>query len=509
MRQKLLLAAVVVSTFIVSTLITSSAFAQHPTIVDSYKRAYELLDAAVAAHGGAEAMAAARQMRLTARGYEYHMHQSRRIAPLDSTVWQATLMTDMARGRMFYEDTRGYVGGFYYTNRRTTVGSEAFAIDMRNRRYSTTPSQQVTDVHGDVYLLPQFRLLPFYRTGNSSLRSLGRMRLTSGAEVDVITARLPNGGIQTLGFDPVTHRLHALMSAGADPLDGDHAVETEYLGYRMLDGVLLPTEWVTRRGRAVINRYRYTSASLGQQIPDSLLRPPPGFTVAPTPAAGEPVRALGTGLWAVRANGNWHIVAEFRDHVLVVDAGSGSAEVLTRAATLAPNKPVRYVVPTHHHSDHFNGVRRFAAAGVTTVTTPGNVEQFRQVTTAPAPTISAAPVPPVPDAVSRVETISGKRRVFTDGTRVVEIHDVGPTPHAEEMLVAWMPIEGVLFHADMIEAATGQALPGSASPTTVRLAEYIKQRGWNVRVFAGSHGFLDDPSQFDALVKMPVLPPPS
>ena len=488
-------------------LVASPVAAQHQTIRDSYKRAYELLDAAVAAHGGAEAMAAARQMRLTARGHEYHMHQSRLVTPLDSTVFDAVLMTDLGRGRVVYEDTRGYPGGFYYTNRRVTSGTEGHMIDVRNRRYSSMQAQPATDLHGDLFLLPQFRLLPIYRTGNSTLRSLGRMRLASGAEVDVIAARLPNGFMTTLGFDPTTHRLHAIVSPGSDPLDGDHSVETEYLDYRMLDGVLLPTEWVTRRGGVVVNRYRYTSAALGHQIPDSLLRPPTGFAQAPAPVAGEPVRTLGQGLWAIRSSGYWSIVAEFRDHLLVVDASSGAAaDVPARVATLAPNKPIRYVVPTHHHSDHFNGVRTYAAAGVTTVTTPGNVDLFRRVLTAPAPTISPNPVRPAPDAVSRIETITGKRRVFTDGARTVEIHDIGPTGHAEEMLVAWVPSEGVLFHADVIEASTGQALPGSASPTTVRLAEFIKQRGWNVRVFAGSHGFLDDPGQFETLVRLPVMP---
>src|SRR5688572_22700680 len=272
------------SAAVASALIPAfSASAQQPmTIVDSYDRARQLIEAAVAAHGGADALAAARQMRLTARGYEYQMQQSRRVAPpLDSTVMDLVLMTDIARGRVVYQDTRGYPGGFYYTNRRITNGTEGFAVDVRNRRYSTTQTQPATETHGDLFILPQLRLLPVHRGAGSSLRSLGRMRLASGAEVDVITARLPSGFMTTLGFDPATHRLHALVSPGADLLLGDHAVETEFLNYRMLDGVLLPTEWVTRRGGIVINRYRYTSATLGYQIPDSLLRPPPHFTLAP------------------------------------------------------------------------------------------------------------------------------------------------------------------------------------------------------------------------------------
>src|SRR5215207_5165677 len=192
----------------------------HETIV-------KLIEAAVAAHGGLEALTAARQMRLTARGFEYHVQQSRRVAPpLDSTVMDLVLMTDIARSRVVIEETRGYPGGFYRTNRRISAGPEGFMVDLRNRRYSTMPIQPATEVHGDVVLVPQFRLLPLYRPTTTTLHSLGRMRLISGKEVDVIAGRMGNGGMATLGFDPVTHRLHALLSPGTDPLQGDHAVET-------------------------------------------------------------------------------------------------------------------------------------------------------------------------------------------------------------------------------------------------------------------------------------------
>ena len=448
-------------------------------------------------------------MRLTARGYEYHAHQSRRVAPpFDSTVADYVLMTDLARGRVIFDGTRGFAGGFSYTRRNANTGAGGFSADLRNRTYTTRQDPPATDMHGDLFLLPQFRLLPIYQSGSSALRSLGRMRLASGAIVDAIQARLPGGFQTTLGFDPVTHRLHAVIGVSPDFLGGDQAVETEMRDYRMLNGVLLPTEWVTWRAGTVVNRYRDTSVTPSYQIPDSLLRPPTGFALVTAPAPRDPVRTLAPGVWAVQASGYWTLVVEFQDHVLVVDASANAApDVLTRVATLAPNKSVRWVVPTHHHSDHFGGVRAYAAAGATTVTTPGNVDLFRRLIAAPASTMTPTAVRLAPGAAPRVEAIVGKRRVFTDGTRTVEIHDVGPTPHAEEMLVAWVPSEGILFQADLIEAANGLALPGSSSPTTVRLADFIRGQGWNVRVFAGAHGFLDDPSQFETLVRQPVLPP--
>ena len=89
-------------------LLPIRAHAQHPsTILDSYTKAHQLVEAAVAAHGGIEALNAARQLRLTARGYEYHPHQSRRVAPpFDSTVADYVLMTDIARGRVIFSLAR-------------------------------------------------------------------------------------------------------------------------------------------------------------------------------------------------------------------------------------------------------------------------------------------------------------------------------------------------------------------------------------------------------------------
>jgi glyoxylase-like metal-dependent hydrolase (beta-lactamase superfamily II) len=76
--------------------------------------------------------------------------------------------------------------------------------------------------------------------------------------------------------------------------------------------------------------------------------------------------------------------------------------------------------------------------------------------------------------------------VFDDGDRKLEIVDIGPTPHAEHLLVAWLPEEGILFEADHFPNPTnGQMQP--AQPVTKRLAEAIDQMGLDVKIIVGSH----------------------
>jgi glyoxylase-like metal-dependent hydrolase (beta-lactamase superfamily II) len=44
------------------------------------------------------------------------------------------------------------------------------------------------------------------------------------------------------------------------------------------------------------------------------------------------------------------------------------------------NRKVCYVIPTHHHDDHFGGIAGFARAGATIITTPNNYRLALAVT---------------------------------------------------------------------------------------------------------------------------------
>ena len=72
------------------------------------------------------------------------------------------------------------------------------------------------------------------------------------------------------------------------------------------------------------------------------------------------------------------------------------------------------------------------------------------------------------------------------GSRNIQIIDIGPTPHSEHLLVAWLPEEGILFEADHFpNPANGRMAP--AQPVTRRLAEVIDQRGMDVKTIVGAH----------------------
>ena len=72
---------------------------------------------------------------------------------------------------------------------------------------------------------------------------------------------------------------------------------------------------------------------------------------------------------------------EFPTYIAVIEGPLGDARsdaVMAEAKKLVPNKPIKYLINTHHHFDHFGGVRAYVAAGATIVTNEVNVAYYQK-----------------------------------------------------------------------------------------------------------------------------------
>ena len=471
---------------LVATGTVSTAQQATSGLLDSYQHARRALDAAVAAHGGLEALRAARQMRVVLGGHDVWRHQSRRVEPpYDREPYHGVVHIDLEKGRLVVEQARTYPGGAHNWFRFVTDGTQSSYVDLRRQTFQPQDYPPAETQTNNLYALPQHALLHAQDSG-FALRWLGPVRLAGGAVVDAIATSTPYGAL-TIGLDPALRQLRALLGVRRDAVAGDTTLETEFLDYRTLSGVLLPSRRVVRVAGEVTQEHSYEAVEGNYHVPDALVTAPPGFARA-TPPPVDAVQLLAPGVWRI-GSGTAVLAVAFQDHVLVVDAGGSSAEVLSRLASLAPGKPVRYVAPTHHHDDHAGGVRTYAAAGATILTTPGNVSFMRLL------------------GATTVEVITDHKRVISDGNQTVELHDIGAGPHAEEMLIAWIPNHGILFQADLITASpAGEVARGGNNETTMHFAAWLRERGWNVRRFAGAHASVSDADAFAKLIAQPLLP---
>ena len=485
-------------------LMSAGPHAQSPSsVVGSYARARTALDAAIAAHGGAEALAAARRIRVTLDGHDIWRNQSRSVdPPYDRERLTIELTIDLSRSRVIVDRISSFPGGLHNHALSVTDGSRGFNLNRRRLTHTAQPPPPADTQVANLYHLPQL-VLAKARENAAGLRWLGRMRSAAGADVDVIATTTPQGPL-TMLIEPATSRLRGYTNVVADPLVGDTEQEFEFLDYRQIGGVLMPSTRRVHRAGELLQELTYSSVTTTFEIAETSLVPPSDSVDLTSLPAIEPVRTLAPGVWAV-GGGQASLVVALSDHVVVVDAPGNSADTMARIEKLAPGKPIRYVVPTHHHDDHSGGIARYAAAGATIVTTPANRRYFERM--AAARTTLGADVPPVAADRVRIETVSGKKRVFTDGSRTLEVHDIGPSPHANEMLVAWIPDEGILHQADLISAPpNGAVTRGANNDTTMHLATWVQGRGLTVKMFSGAHSSLANPAAFGEILKQPLLP---
>ena len=195
------------------------------------------------------------------------------------------------------------------------------------------------------------------------------------------------------------------------------------------------------------------------------------------------------GVWYLTGGSHHSVVIEMKDHVIVVEAPLNeerAVAVLGETKKLVANKPVRYLINSHHHYDHSGGVRAFAAEGVTVITSEVNLPFFDWALAAPAT------VAPDRQAKAKrkpaVEGV-GDKRVLTDGTRTVEIHQIAGIMHHDGMLMVYLPKEKLLSQADAFTPAAPNAkYMTPPSPFNVSLADNIARLGLNVERHLPLHG---------------------
>ena len=154
------------------------------------------------------------------------------------------------------------------------------------------------------------------------------------------------------------------------------------------------------------------------------------------------------------SNSQWSynvLFAVMDEYVLVAEApiNSGTTDrVIAKIKEIAPGKPVKYLVQSHHHDDHLGGIRSYIAEGTTIITTAHNVDLVQKIAKTGSnifpDKLSSNPKPAV------IETIKNKKLVIKDQNHEVVIYDIGPNPHANEMLIVYFPNEKILYEADMV-----------------------------------------------------------
>ena len=186
----------------------------------------------------------------------------------------------------------------------------------------------------------------------------------------------------------------------------------------------------------------------------------------------------------VGMNNMW---VEFDEFILVAEGPSDemqSSEVIRQIRETVGDKPIQYLVTTHHHADHTGGIRTYVAEGATIVTHANNeaiIQEFmdRPHTLKPDRLAESQQEP-------QIETVED-RRTITDGTRTVELVHI-PNSHADGYLAIYLPRERLIFQSDMLSILVGETGEPVLRPYTREFYDAVVKEGWKVNRIIPGHG---------------------
>jgi glyoxylase-like metal-dependent hydrolase (beta-lactamase superfamily II) len=464
---------------------------QKTTVEKSYLQAQMVLDAGIKAAGGIDELRKITDVTRELSGTRSDEGQG--MQPVWPRVTEPPVLNNPRvksvrdiRGNRTFDETEAVIfGGQPLHFKAVIAGNNAFAISELSKQMRVLPPPAVINARAARFRRDPESLLLSALNRPETLRWVGdgefagrKQRVVSFADVD--------GTEVSLYFDAGTNLLTKAEYLNDDPVLGDVVVETVYADWRPVEKVVLPFRYIDRLGGSVLQDLRVSSLTLNTHPPDSLFAMPEGYAKVELPAGGPTVKKLADDVYALLGPYNSLFVV-FKDYVLVVEAGANNrftAACIAEIRKVAPDKPIRYVVSTHFHFDHLAGLRSYIAEGATVVTTPNTKSVIER--------LAIAPHVMRPDILSRnpkapsIETI-GDTRVFDDGVHKVELYRFA-SPHAGEMIVAYLPKEKILLEADMLDISeAGRSVAGD---DTIDLAKQIERLGLQVETIVPVHGRL-------------------
>jgi glyoxylase-like metal-dependent hydrolase (beta-lactamase superfamily II) len=481
----------------------------YPYGIAGAQSAQTLINNAAKAMGGMDALRALKSQTVEAEGKQFNTAFPLQFKPGGQiSSFRYTLTRDLAQPRMRFEwDARHLTRNEdirFIEVVDGTAGMLQEGTGPASKQSRLHPGRQATRIRDEKRSAPKLILTA---AAQKSLRRL------PDADVDGIKNRVlyfkDDADEFRIYLDAKTSLPTQTDILDSDPLEGDTSYLLRYGDWRKVDGVMIPFSlryeingrpFQEEQLKAIRNNVPVSAEVFS--IPEPIRNEKPD--AAPIPSQwilrrmagnvsyqdfGRPAKIewlkLADGVHKVGGGSHATVVIEMRDHLVAVEGPlyeARTAPVVKSIKERFPSKPIRYMVPTHHHLDHSGGIRAFMAEGATMVV-PFVAKDFHT-------RVARAPHTRQPDSLERnkrsvvIEAFGGAPRVLTDGSRRVEVHPL-PTSHAEDTVVIYLPADKMLIEADHISPRGGQVRP---APLVKEFVAGLDKLGIDVATIVGIHG---------------------
>jgi len=455
----------ILSAIATATLFSSGCLFAESLPLQSVNKAGEVIDAAIEAHGGAEAITNLKTLAQKSEFTNFATGQSRKPGPpYDKNESMNFNAIDMENS-IFVARNNGEGGGFIFDGGAIIDGENSWQLNYRAGTAAPIEAPDFNVRSGPFIRVTPALLMKQLQTRRNTSNWLGEAEV-DGRTQDVITLVMETGPALALYVDQENHML-TRMERVLPPFG---QVEYEFLDYEMIDGVAFnQTFKLLLNGED--NLIRTVEWTKVNEPLDAYVQLPANLekvaAIAPDPLSTQ---EIDEGVFLIGGNGTYALFVEMSDHVVAIGGTQTVPASIAEMRKVISEKPIKYGVLTHHHSDHVPGAASYAEEGATIITFKENETVVRNA----AGTDDA-----------RLEFVEDSM-TLTDGSRKVVLYNIGPTPHAENILIAYLPDQGIIFEADHFPNPANGVIP-PANPVTVVFAEALDKLNLDYTRIVGAH----------------------
>ncbi len=431
----------------------------------SVNKANEVIDAAIEAHGGSEALDGLNTLVQKAEYLTIATGQSRKPGPPYDTGQQSNFSAIDLEKEIFVAQNKGEGGGYVYEQGVIINGEDSWQLNQRSGTAAPLAEPDFHTQSGPFIRVTPALLMKQLQARRGQSNWLGEVKL-EGRMHDVITLIMEVGPALALFIDQESHMLTRMERA----LPPFGQVEYSFLDYTMIDGIAFNQKFklfINGEDNLVIDiKKTMINAPLDRyvQLPSDLRKV---AAISPDLLSSN---EIDEGVFLIGGSGTYALFVEMADHVVAIGGTQTVPVSIKEMRKEIADKPIRYGVLTHHHSDHVPGAAAYAQEGATIITFRENEAVVRKA---------------AGDEDAKLEFVRD-HMTLTDGKKKVELYNIGPTPHAENILIAYLPDEGIIFEADHFPQPASGVIP-PAVPVTFAFAAALEKLELEYTKLVGAH----------------------
>ena len=496
-------------------LLASGEIGAQPDQLQSFLKARQVVESSLLTHGDQRAAESAGGFEVQLSGnYDLTTRlQGRSVFRDEPTAIKEHISWDADGGQVSYDADyfNYYSSNQKYRELYDDQGQMAY-IDKLNASGGWLPFEMVPDAR-DRYL----RVLP----GMLLAEALDRPRslryedhvAANGTQYDVVSFTTRAGDTLSLSIDRSTRLLNSASALIEMPLLGWTTMSWNWSEYRRGDSAsMIPGRLIVKLDDRILKDVTLTT-TFGEfpaafQAPEGIEIGEPGDDLVRladfVPYGQRPpeVETLAPRVYMVRnlRPGFGLIFVEFDDHVVAVDAPTGWYEMnqlppmnwshgdaidalgrkyLTAINQTVPDKPVRFLILTHHHSDHIGGFMPFVGAGAKII---AGANAAHMVTGALDGHSASSD-----DQV--VEIVNG-RYSLADANMSLELIELPDgNPKADNYLMVYLPKQKLLYTTGFIYPIPESDFPPKESiPLSQYFVDWLDESNLEIEHIYNVHG---------------------